>query len=594
MNKPIVILCIIALILNSYFIFVSPEQLNINWTGGDDDDDDSFTSDFNVTVPSLNYNDIANYNDQVFAEMYWINYTTGNWSKITLDMNGKVIMNVLNRQSQEDGFGVIHQTVPISEYIEATVMLRVQDHEGEDIVINGNAEINRIDYRDLINNRAIKSTTDGEVGLDKTLQVLIPLSFTGSLRSYPNPNTDVQETLDEIIYGDGKPIKLNQTGKIDKDIADDDSEASFFNTVYHWKADKGETVSGYKSVRLNITATFGETEFTLPFKRQIWIANDVSQPVKVFTRTNQSYADEESKFYIILENTRTLKTGGFTRGDLPVEYNVCSAEHYITQHPTGEYLSWQYMPQAGTKFDDSSFTFNPNEAISIAMQESSELKKFLDDRSDIVMDYAQFNSTHDPKEITQTGSHRWLLVFGHKLSNDEIEYYWENDITPKERYGVQVTYNTTKLGIGDTKEVEVDFGPLNWSTEYSIDDLEDKMLTLASAEEILKLDSEVENKLYNNPLTPNTIYWDDPLGKTQCFLGQGISGDELPSSDLIETLTGFTIPSSKISWVIQKGQLYDTSGADQGSTFVTAVDTETGQMQYVMEITGTSLFQLFG
>jgi hypothetical protein len=590
MNKPIVILCIIALLLNSYFIFVSPEQLNIDWTGGDDDDDDSFISDLNVTVPPLNYGDIANYNDQVFAEMYWINYTTGNWTRITLDMNGKVIINILNLQSQEDGFGVVHQVVPVSEYIEATVMLRYQDHEGEDIIINGNAEISRVDYRDLHDNRAIKATTDGEVGLDKTLQVLIPLAFTGSLRSYPNPSEDVEETLDEIIYGDQKSISMNQTGKIDKTFSED----NFYNTVYHWKADKGETVSGYKSVRLNITATFGDTEFSLPFTRQIWIANDVSQPIKIFTRTNQSGADEEGKFHMILENTRTIKKGGFTRGDLPVEYNICSAEHYVEKHSTGEYLSWQYMPQAGTNFDESSFEFNPNEAISIAMQESSGLKEFLDARSDIVMDYAQYNSTHDPKDITLTGSHRWLLVFGHKIPDEELMYYWENDITPQERYAVQVTYNTTKLGLADTKEVENDYGLLNWSTEYSTDDLEKKMLTLAAAEEILKTDSEVKTKLYNNPLTPNTIYWDDPLGKTQCFIGQGISGAEIPSMGLIETLTGFTIPSSKISWLFQKGQLYDTSGADQGSTFVTAVDTETGQMQYVMEVTGTSLFQLFG
>ncbi|UCH88057.1 MAG: hypothetical protein JSV49_07245 [Thermoplasmata archaeon] len=598
MNKLLVILCITALLINSVFIIIFPDEFTIEWDDGDDDDDQHVITEIrNVTVPLLNHGDIANYVDEVFGEMYWINYTTGNWTRITLNMNGVLIKNILNQEDHEDGFGIVHKAVPHSEYIDASIMLRYQDHEGEDIVINGRAEISRLDYRDLYENKIIKSVTDGLVTVDQTLQEFIEggITYEGTLRSYPNVNEEVEETLDELIYGNQQEIKLNQSGNITKALYnEDEGYLGFYNTVYHWKADKTERINGYNTMRINISASFGQSEFQLPLLRQIWISNDVSQPVKLYTRTNQSAADENGRFYFILENTVTLNEKGFSRGDVEIAWESCQSEHYAQKHPAGEYMSWNYLPQAGSQFGASSFEFNPNEAVSIAMDQSPNFKEFMESNRDkIVIDYAQYNSTHDPSDITLTGSHRWLFVFGYKLTWEEWEYYRENDISPKARYALQVTYNTSKFGLDDTKEVEKDYGLLNWSTELSKDDISNKLLTVAAGEKILKSDTEVKEMICTNPLTPDKIYWDDPLGQAQCFLGQGITSESLPSMGIIETITGFTIPTSKLSWIVQKGRLYDSSG-DTSDTFAAAVDAETGQMQYVLEIQGTSLFQLFG
>ena len=596
MNKAIVAICVVLLVFNSIFIVFSPDEDLGGWISGDDDDDDTKISDeLNVTVPATYHGDIANYNNQIFGEMYWINYTTNNWTKITLDMTGSEVLNILNAGSHEDGFGEMHQVIPKSTYFDATVTLRYQDHEGEDITINGGAIISRVDYRDLNERNTIKSTTDGKVEIDQTLQALFPLKFSGNLRSYPDPNEEVEETLDELIFGQQKSISINKTGEITKNLYDTGNEASFYNTVYKWVADKKEIISGYETIRINIDATFGQTEWKLPFLRQVWISNEVSQPVKIYTRTNQSAMDENGEFYFILENTKTIREKGFSRGDKSISWDGCNADvHFEDKNPTGEYLDWTYMPQGGSSIDESSFDFNPDEAVSIALKDSPNLQEFIADRdNDVIISYAQYNSTKDPTEVTQTGSHRWLLLFTHELDPEELEYRWENDIPIKERYALQVTYNTTKLGLSDTKEIENDWGLLNWSGEMSKDDLEDQMLTVAAAEEILKSDSEVNSRLYTNPLDPDKIYWNDPLGSVQMYLGQGITQEQTPSIGVIETLTGFTIPTAKISWIVQKGQLYDASG-DSGSTFGAAVDAETGQLQYVLEVEGTSLFSVFG
>lgn len=601
MNKPVVILCIIALLLNTYFLILSPAEVEIEFTGGDDEKKKGPASSLNVTVPPLNHNDQAKYSNEVVGEMYWINYTSGNWTKITLSIIGTLINEVMDEKDNEDGFGIIHQTIPQSEHIAGTVTISYKegnihnpDEEGEDVTINGNADISRIDHTDLNEKRIIKSKTTGEISIDRTLQQFIPLAYKGSLRSYPDPNKEVERTLDDIIYGEQNPVALNDTGTIEKALFDEDTQGSFYNTVYHWAADKTEVIAGYDALRININATFGSTGFHLPFYRQIWISNEVSKPVKLFTRTNQSYADEDGQFYFFIENTQELSD--FKRGKKEIEWGSCSASsHYDELHYLGEYLPWKYLPQAGEKFADSSFSFNPNEAVSIAMSESSELKSFIDrSDDDVIVEFAQYNSTSDPTELTLEASHRWLLLFTHKLNPSEWEYYRENDIMPKERYAVQVTYNESRSGFTDKKEVENDYGLLNWSGQMSEEDLAEEMLSLATAEEILKSDKEIKSTICTNPLEPNKIYWNDPLGKTQIFLGQGISQETTPSIGVIETLTGFTIPTSKISWIVQKGQLMSQSESGQGTSFAAAVDAETGRLQYVLDIEGTSLFGLFG
>jgi hypothetical protein len=596
MNKSIAVLAIILLLINGAFIIIAPEEDIDDWLGGDDPGNgpDAPTV-YNVTVPPIYHGDTAKYFNELYAEVYWINFTTGNFTQLILEISGKVIMEMQGQANHEDGFGIMHQVLPQKEHIEGAVTARYVTHE-QNQTIPGYMEIDRYDYRDLHENRIIKSITDGTVGLDRSLRETIELDYNGKLRSYPDPNEPLEETLDEEIFGDQKPIVLNASGDIEKAMSDEDSQGSFYNTIYHWKAVSSEAISGYSTIRINIDATFGETDWQLPFSRQVWIANDISLPVKIYTRTNQSWQDEDGKFYFILENTRTLKPDGFTRGKVPVAWDQCEGEHYKTINPMGDYQNWKYLPKGGTKIDESSFDFNPDEAISIAIRDSPSLQEFIEDRNeDVIVEWAQYNSTHDPQDVTLTGSHRWLFLFAHELSTSELEKYEDKDERPQERYAIQVTYNTTKLGLTDTKEVENDYGFLNWTASMSKDDLSQKMLTVAAAEEIMKSDSDVYLELYNDPLAPDKIYWDDKLGgQAQLYLSQGIQQEETPGIGVIEILTGFTIPTSKFSWSIQKGQLLEESESGSADTFAVVVDAETGRLQYVLKVTGTSLSFLLG
>jgi hypothetical protein len=66
-------------------------------------------------------------------------------------------------------------------------------------------------------------------------------------------------------------------------------------------------------------------------------------------------------------------------------------------------------------------------------------------------------------------------------------------------------------------------------------------------------------------------------------------GSASPGLTMVETLTGMTFPSIDYAWTVQTQTVYE-----QGHTFGAAVDVETGQLAYVMEISGTALLGLFG
>ena len=73
------------------------------------------------------------------------------------------------------------------------------------------------------------------------------------------------------------------------------------------------------------------------------------------------------------------------------------------------------------------------------------------------------------------------------------------------------------------------------------------------------------------------------------FLGAAGMGSATPGLSMLQTLTGLTFPSVDFAWGVQSQTVYES-----GHTFGAAIDAETGQLVYVMDITGTALLGLFG
>jgi hypothetical protein len=57
--------------------------------------------------------------------------------------------------------------------------------------------------------------------------------------------------------------------------------------------------------------------------------------------------------------------------------------------------------------------------------------------------------------------------------------------------------------------------------------------------------------------------------------------------DLLDTLTGVSVPTSNLSWAMQVGNVWEGT-----STYMVALDAETGRMVFISDITGPQALSL--
>ncbi len=596
MKKALAGLCIIAIIINVLFSMVIDTSDNKNGddgTGGGGNDDIVISEDFTVTVPDKKIGDIAQYDYTIFAEMYNENKTSGNWSKYTLNAEGQLIDEITPIIKRKDGFNMEHSVQNSHEETAAKFDITIDGSDSQPFTAHGALDVSRNEYIDLNENIILQTATNAHVEIDQIPRLDREISYDGSMRNYPNPNEEQQETLDEMIYLGNKQLKIDDSDSILWTIDTDDEEVSeWYTQVYNWTVIGGERVSGYNTLIINITSGFFQG--WLPFVKKVWIANEVSFPVKTFTRTNMSYEDEESKFYFILEHIRVLidSPSSFIQGSEDIPWDSCNdASHFPQRHPEGEFKDWEYMPVSGSGFDESSFKFKPEDAVEYAKKNSDGLVQFLNKYDDVVVDWGVYKVTKDYKaeaDLTgRSGSFNWNLSFGYKPTYDERVEARESDEYPHWGYYVNLTHNVTKeIGIDSYSELTkiINEGQENYgSSSLSKKDVASEALTLASSEIILKLDPDIEREIYG---LNDEIDFDET---TYSLAMAGITPSNNPGMEIIETITGITFPSSKFSWAIQKGSVYLS-----GNTFSAAVDAENGQLLYVLEVTGTELYGIFG
>lgn len=605
MKKIIIAVCIIVLLLNAGFftyfnVYKGDELKKVDEIPDQDVIDDVITVDpeeFRVTVPEIKVNDKLKYEYSIFAELYSEqtdeNGTT--YDRYTLNANGELLLNCPPVTTAEDGFKQSHDAVQLQQVTTATFSLTIDSSDSDALTVHGTTTISRSDYRDLDNKKNIKSVTNGDVYIDRLPRAPVPVSYTGKLRSYPDPNTILQDTLDESIFFKGQELGINESGQ----YLEQNVDMPWMSQTYNWTTDSVDRVSGYNAMRVNITSTYFNF---LDFNRLIWLTNEVPQPVRAWVKTNTSwnYVEEldendtddfqdTSKGHMVLITDRTLlnqSENGYAPGENEVPWRNVEGS-YNEKLPSGEFTAWEHLPQDGKSFDDTKLYMSSGTAVEYAKENSPELQEFMDKygENSIVCNNARYNFTKDTKQKAdpegKAGTYYWNLTFATepggfggwgRRENRSYNIVVEEKITKNliSGYG-------SELRIVDTWSA----GPRRGSAPYPKYEFDNELLTLSSAVNLMKQDEEVKEKGFN---ARGGIDDDFRLALQMA----DIEIDTRPGLNIINTLTGITPPTAKYAWYIQQDTVFQS-----GNTFTCAVDVQTGQMLFVMDVEGTTLNTLF-
>jgi hypothetical protein len=557
--------------------------LGINPTGPDEGDGE-WSDVQSVTMPEMKIRDAVHYDHFIKIELYWENKTSGEWTYWALDVSGQELIKIPRTASMVDGYGENHNTLLLRRELSAQFTVFLDDSDGESVSSDGEYDIQRDEYKDLLEEKMVRIDTNANLSVEELPSVSIPLAFSGFMRSYFDPHLPLVETLEDGIYGEGQTISVGDTG----DWVD---ETSWTDVTYDWEAEKSKKIAGYDVILINVSTDFGDEDFSLPFKEMIWIANEVSAPVKQFIRTNTSWDGEEEAGYILLENTFELRDGGFTPGTSDIPWGECTGYHWLDEHPNAETESWSgnFMPKSGDNFEESSFYWKPEEVIDWLKTKnpSEELDVFLSQNPDAIVTSAEYNaSVQDNDPFGQGCESWWNLTFG-------IEREQGQPWGVENRYRILVYNNTeylytdplTRKPVYETEiRIDADFGKVGGSAPLNPDDLQSQTVTMASSEQIFKTDSIVARNFYTNALGgEQDLQWGDGDGVEYSLSTS--SGEQGGGMDLIATLTGIQTQTwSKYAWNVVQDELFS------GGTLTSAsLDAETGRLISILEIEGTAL-----
>ena len=585
MKRVIIVLCIVAIMVNvSIFVYMNVlssdglEKVKDETNGNGDDDITVDPLTFVVQAPAQKIKDKEKYDYYIFAELYSQNKTA--YEKYTITGTGTVVMSIGTPTEAEDGFKQNHNCLPESEVMSFTFVIAVDKSDSDPLSISGTSLITNNAYRDLASKSTMKSITQAQVDMDRLPRTPVPVSLDATLRSYPDPNKEVLETLDESIFEEGQEVRLNDSGSYAKP-----NENAWMTETYNWTADNVEKVSGYNTMRINVTSRVFY-QF-MDFNRLVWIAPELPLPAKIWTRMNTSWEDENDSGYMTLITQRTILNGteGFSRGDQDIIWGTGAS--YLNRYPGAEIKSWDLMPQDGTQFADSNFQMSPNGAVDYAKTNSPGLQEFMDKYNsdgEVVCIEADYNFTKTSKDKSdpegKAGTYYWNLTFG--LKNEDMQSYWRVNQT----YNILVKEVIEKKpisGYSSTLSIPAgsDRGQRRGSAPYLKSELESETLTMASSVDIMKQDSEIASNGF------------DKLGRLQdnfrYYLSMAaMDSSSTPGLNIINTLTGIQAPTTKYAWMLQQGTVWES-----GQTFTAAVDIPTGQLIYVMQADGTQLNTLF-
>ncbi|MBN1540359.1 MAG: hypothetical protein JW939_09465, partial [Candidatus Thermoplasmatota archaeon] len=564
--------------------------------GPDDNGDGLVGSDITMLrVPPMMIGDQARYDYELFAQMFWENTTSGEWGRYTFTGEGELLQYIDEIQEVEDGFHTTHDSMELTYETRASFALKIEGSDVDTATIPGTLEIQRSEYTNVFDRHSIKAMNTADISIEDLGSIfgsqgasMADVSYMIDLKTYPDPLDDPVVSMDEAIYGMDQLLTLNSRG-----IFEGEPVYGEESREYNWTVEGAYKLLGHDTFKINVTSDIWGFVF---FNRQFFISNDYPFPIRGFTRTNTSYYGEEESFYIFLETRQQLKneTGSLKRGEISIPWGDPSGHtEYPQLHPAGEFDEWKYVPADGSDVGRSSFgAFSLNEAVDHAIDNSQELRDFLeeyDSKGLVVAESAVWNKSYEDR-FERNRTYWWNLTFSYVYKGSEMwDYREENDEWPEWRYTILVARSYDEPITGDIKistfiagdEGQDHFGRRRGGVNGDNIDLNTKMTTLTDSERIFRIDDDVKSEVFEgNQLVDDVWYAYSIVG----FNEQNAQG-----LVLMQQLTGIQTPTSDNAWSLQKEQVW--SG---GSTFTSSVDTNTGQLLYVMAVEGSALASIFG
>ena len=557
---------------------------------------------FSVDMPEKKIGDSYRYDFTIYAQIYWENKTTGNYSEYTLNGNGQWDDMMQGPVNAETGFADEHSCLLERQDLDGTFTVTLDSTDTGKVKVGGTFSADNNQYTEFVEKRVIKSDNHGKLKVDKLPKatVPIPIEYEADLRYYPDPDEDPMATLDEEIY-------------LGKKITEGDEDSFFFQGssewaggYYNWSAEDVENVLDMQCLRINITSKFFQW---LDFKKLVWISEETSFPVKEFLRTNQSHEDNETLFWIILEETKVLQKG-YSRGQTDIPWATSGEAEFPDLHPAGEYEEWDKIPNGGHMFqgdpleEEKTVQVAPEDALQFAMDNSEELGDYMNMYRNAYVTKAKYNATlediiHDPQQ--KAGSYLWNLTLADYMTDEEAREYREehgNDDDdddddekdrsewPEREYTLTVARNLTKKvnplqPYSATTEIFKDLGVNGGWSNFRRSVLDPEGCTLSGGVDIMHQDDEAKKEFFDRD--------DEFIVKDlSIHIGEGGTASEMPGAEIIQLITGITMPHSRYAWTFQKASVYET-----GDTFIVGIDVETGRMIYVTKVSGNEIMGLF-
>ncbi len=585
--------------------------------------DDKVIEDYVVHQPPLHIGDEYRYDFTIFAELYNENTSSGEYERYALNGNGQWDFGVYGPVDAESGFGEIYQTVLERKQADGSFTVSIDSPDIGKVSVAGTFSADRSEYFELEEGTLIKVVNEGEMGVDQLPQaeIPVPVQYKGYVRTYPDPEEEVQPSIEDLIYKD-KDITLGDEGSIYYEGSGMEGEDAA--GYYNWTAEEMENVAGFPSMRVNITRRiWGFLDFT----ETVWLSSNTPYPTRTFIRTNTSWSKGNDTGWIIIEQDRILSSG-HERGSSPIPW-VNSAASFADKHPLGEFQEWDMIPRGGYKFDNTEITDPKNPDLAVQMAPDAALEYLLEESpglSDfnsefpgslaIAGTYNATLSTLDPQNTA--GSHYWNITLADYMSQKELEPYYEDyseyekeheddedveekdgkraeeDTGDKEKFDWPEHIYTARVAKNITKninplnpysaevEMDKDYGRNDGWTEKKRTDLDELGCTLSGAVDIVAADEMAGTELFDR--NGNLDMRDQEIS-----ISKGATTADMPGVQIVQQITGIVMPSANYGWIFWKGSVYE-----QGDMFSAAVDVETGRQVYVMKISGTALIGLFG
>ncbi|MEM4729702.1 MAG: hypothetical protein QXH42_08110 [Thermoplasmata archaeon] len=596
-------LAVCALLFNTAYAYTKLGAGGGGWLGAGSGDGEEDLGNLTVTVPQPRLYDLITYEYRVYAQLYWKNESSGEWEDYELTVRGQLRRAWAGVKEARDGFWELHSAAEYDIDTSGTFQLYTASSGGEPLTIGGSLEAKRKEFHELNTRRIINSYTTGSVEIDRLPRYNVPLSFRGKADAYPDPNRELEETVDEKLFARGQTLRRGDSGTFTIDTYYEEYNFTI-GTRYNWSVPSAQRIAGLRALRIDVCADlFGQeagnsSESFFWFNESIWISSECPFPVKRHSLSNQTWydRDQQGNVYMtrfVLETENTMARGGYTAGTVPIPWGEPSETVFAKRHPKGEFSPWQTAPLDGVGITSSSFDFGIEEAIEEAKKNSTGLQDFLNRYSypgrRVFVSGAQYNASLDPTDINnRAGTYRWNLTFSFQPTRAEYQDARERGES-NFSYSIVVIKNVTRRLVGlktvytELVQIEHDWGLRRGTSQLPRERMAPEGCTLASGEDIMLLHPEVRARVLSS--RTGEIDWKD----NNYYLGVAGLGGGGAGYQLIETLTGIQFPSADYAWFVQTNSLYR-----EGTTFGAAVDVETGQLVYVLDVEGTALLGIFG